>query len=84
MTNATTPVRFGIIGTGGIASDFTRDLALLPEADVVAVGSRQQSSADALEARFQSPDGRLLGFALLGGATSRRQAFAALVPGLLT
>ena len=47
MTNATTPVRFGIIGTGGIASDFTRDLALLPEADVVAVGSRQQSSADA-------------------------------------
>ena len=41
------PVRFGVIGTGGIADSFTRDLALLPDAEMVAVGSRQQASADA-------------------------------------
>lgn len=41
------PVRFGVIGTGGIATAFTRDLALLPDAEVVAVGSRTQGAADA-------------------------------------
>lgn len=44
------PVRFGVIGTGGIAADFTRDLAHLPDAEMVAVGSRQQSTADAFGA----------------------------------
>ncbi len=39
------PVRFGIVGTGGIASAFARDLELLDEATVVAVGSRTQDSA---------------------------------------
>ncbi len=39
------PVRFGIVGTGGIASAFARDLELLNEATVVAVGSRTQESA---------------------------------------
>jgi len=47
MTLTKRPVRFGVIGTGGIASAFTRDLALLPEAEVAAVGSRQMASADA-------------------------------------
>jgi len=42
-----------------------------------------QSTADALEARFQAADGTLLGFALMGSATSQRQALAATVPGLL-
>jgi predicted dehydrogenase len=40
------PVRFGVIGTGWIASAFTTDLMLLDEVVVSAVGSRSQASAD--------------------------------------
>lgn len=41
-------MRWGILSTGHIASVLVRDLALLPdEAEVVAVGSRRQESADA-------------------------------------
>lgn len=40
-------VRWGILATGGIAADFTRDLRLLPDAEVVAVGSRSRASAQA-------------------------------------
>ena len=40
-------VRWGIVATGGIAAAFARDLRLLPDAEVVAVGSRQQETADA-------------------------------------
>ncbi len=39
---------------------------------------------DACDARFLSGDGQLLGFALLGTATSQRQALVTQVPGLLT
>jgi predicted dehydrogenase len=45
------PVRWGILATGGIAASFTEDLALLPDAEVVAVGSRSQDAADAFAAR---------------------------------
>jgi predicted dehydrogenase len=38
-------VRWGVIGTGKIASTFVRDLGLLPDASVVAVGSRRQETA---------------------------------------
>jgi len=39
---------------------------------------------DGCDARFMSGDGQLLGFALLGAATTQRQTLVALVPGLLT
>lgn len=40
------PVRWGVLGTGGIADAFVRDLALTDSGTAVAVGSRQQASAD--------------------------------------
>lgn len=46
------PTRWGVLATGGIAKDFVRDLALLQDADVVAVGSRSQESADAFADQF--------------------------------
>ena len=49
----------------------------------VAGSWRVDAAADALEARFVDPEGRLLGFALMGVATSQRQALAAQVPALL-
>ncbi len=42
-----TPIRWGILATGGIATRFTEDLALLPDATVVAVGSRTDEAAGA-------------------------------------
>jgi predicted dehydrogenase len=38
-------IRWGILATGGIASRFTEDLALLPDARAVAVGSRTVEAA---------------------------------------
>ncbi|GHH22671.1 Gfo/Idh/MocA family protein [Streptomyces lanatus] len=45
-------VRWGILATGGIAAAFTADLVDLPDAEVVAVASRRQESADAFAERF--------------------------------
>ena len=44
--------RWGVIGTGGIAATFVTDLGLLPDTEVVAVGSRSQGSADAFGDEF--------------------------------
>lgn len=52
---ANQPIRWGIIGTGGIAATFAGDLKLLPDAQVVAVGSRSQESADRFGERFGIP-----------------------------
>ena len=49
-----------------------------------AVGEWQvNTSDDGCDARFIGPDGKVLGFALLGAATTQKQALAAQVVGLL-
>lgn len=45
VSSAPPPLRWGVIGTGGIADAFVRDLLLLAGASVVAVGSRHADSA---------------------------------------
>jgi predicted dehydrogenase len=47
--------RWGILATGGIATSFVQDLKLLPDADVVAVGSRSAESAQAFAAKHEIP-----------------------------
>lgn len=48
----TTPVRWGVLGTGRIAATFTRDLQLIGEGDVVAVGSRSRGNAERFANEF--------------------------------
>jgi len=40
------PLRWGIIGTGAIASAFATDLEFLPDAEIVSVGSRTSAGAE--------------------------------------
>lgn len=44
------PVGWGILATGKIAETVARDIALVPDAEVVAVGSRRRESAEAFAA----------------------------------
>ncbi len=48
----TRPVRWGVIGTGKIAATFARDLKMIEEGDVVAVGSRRRASAEGFAQEF--------------------------------
>lgn len=49
MTDA--PIRWGILATGWIATRFVQDLRLLPDAEVVAVGSRSAEAASTFAQR---------------------------------
>ncbi|MFF1644113.1 Gfo/Idh/MocA family protein [Streptomyces sp. NPDC058240] len=48
-------VRWGVLATGGIAAAFTEDLRSMPDAEVVAVASRTDASAQAFAQRFGVP-----------------------------
>jgi predicted dehydrogenase len=50
------PLRWGVIGTGSIASSFATDLALTDSGHIVAVGSRSQQTADRFGERFGIPN----------------------------
>jgi predicted dehydrogenase len=49
-------IRWGIIGTGGIAHTFATDLEHTDSGSVVAVGSRRQATADEFGERFGVPN----------------------------
>lgn len=51
----TAPVRWGMLATGGIARTFAADLRLLPDCEIVAVGSRSQETADSFADEFGIP-----------------------------
>ncbi len=53
--NRSMATRWGVAGTGRIASDFVRDLSNVPEATVVAVGSRTLAGAREFSAKFDIP-----------------------------
>ena len=48
-------IRWGILGTGTIAGKFAEGLALLPDAELTAVGSRAQETADTFGHAFGVP-----------------------------
>lgn len=57
MTSTNTqPFRWGILGLGSIARSFATGLQSLPDAQLVAVGSRTQEKADKFGAEFNAPN----------------------------
>lgn len=52
--NSAESFRWGIIGTGGIARTFARDISYLPNHNVVAVGSRTKAKAEEFASEFSA------------------------------
>jgi predicted dehydrogenase len=50
------PLRWGVIGAGGIAAVFAADLELTDSGRVIAVGSRELARAEAFAERFGVPN----------------------------
>src|SRR5690606_19976890 len=50
------PICWGILGTGNIANQFAKGLSVLPEARLVAVGSRSEATAEAFANRYDIPN----------------------------
>ncbi len=57
-------IRWGILGAGGIAGAFAWSLGRLPDAELLAVGSRKQETADAFGEKYGIPR-RYPGYAAL-------------------
>lgn len=51
----TDKIRWGILGTGNIAAKFAQGLAVLPQAELAAVGSRTQESANTFGDKYNIP-----------------------------
>ena len=49
-------IRWGILSTGKIARSFTEDIKHVPDAEVVAVGSRNQETADVFGEKYKIPN----------------------------
>jgi predicted dehydrogenase len=49
-------IRWGILSTGSIAHSFAKDLKLIPDAEIIAVGSRNQKSADKFGDEYDIPN----------------------------
>lgn len=49
-------IRWGIVSTGGIAHQFAKALAVLPDAQLVAVSSRKKETADKFAEEFNIPN----------------------------
>jgi predicted dehydrogenase len=50
----TKPIAWGIVGTGGIARQFAADLALLPDASLIGICSRDLRKAKAFQTEFRA------------------------------
>ena len=55
LENTHERIHWGILGTGNIAHQFAEDLAMLPEAELWAVGSRKKARANAFGDMFHVP-----------------------------